>query len=163
MVNPNINRVSTTLSAAEIAAIDNGFSSIGTALEPHVQALVEEERKDFLGASDKNQSLADDALKQGQLLVAQLPPGVQNMVNNLKTDTDFDEQLEKIENTQVLQLARRIKDTRRLVWHERYAQALAIYKIIKTNAELGLPDFQAAYDILKVHFAGRGRPKGDEI
>lgn len=163
MANPNVNRVSTTLSAAEVAAINNGFNSVGTALKSHVEALTGDERKDFLGAADKNQLFADDALKQAQVLAAQFPPTVQNIVNNLNTDTDFLEQLEKIINTQLLPLLQGTKDTKRLVMHERYVQALAIYKIIKLNAKLGLPGFQAAYDNLKVHFAKGGRPKGDEI
>jgi len=47
--------------------------------------------------------------------------------------------------------------TKRLADHEAYTAALALYKIIEAMAELGIPGFQAAYDVLKVRFAAQGR------
>jgi len=71
-------------------------------------------------------------------------------------DTTLHGQLDVIEDTQIAPLVQRVKDTKRLVAHERYTAAVAIYKMIETGAAIGLPGFQAAYDILKVRFAGQG-------
>jgi len=66
-----------------------------------------------------------------------------------------------VSSVPVKPLQMKIKDTKRLADHERYAAALAIYKMINMGAALGLPGFQAALDILKVRFSGqRGREAG---
>ena len=163
MVNPNVNRISVTMTAPDLATIQNSFSSIGTALDAYSYSLVPQERKDLIGTADRNMLFADDALKQAQSLIAEFPPPMQDMVSNLKTDSDFLVQLDKIIKTLALPLMQRLNDTRRMVVHERYAQALAIYKIIKTNAELGIPGFQASYDILKAYFKGGRQPDDTEI
>jgi len=158
MANPNENRINTTIAAADVTAIDNGFTSIGAALDAYTQALTEQERESLFSVAEENEVFSDDALQQGEVLSAQLPPMVQTIVNNLKRDTDLHVQLDKIMNTQLLPLLLRVKDTKRLVSHERYVQGLAVYSMIEAGAKMGLPGFQAAYDILKVRFAGQGRP-----
>ena len=160
MANPNENRINITIAPADVTTIDTSFTGINTALDPYTQALTEDERESLFSVAEENEVFADDALQQGQLLMPNLPNVVQSIVTNLQTDTDLHVQLEKIMNTQVLPLLLRVKDTRRLVSHERYVQALAIYGIIEAGAKIGLPGYQAAYDILKVRFAAQGRPGG---
>ena len=160
MANPNENRINITITPVDVTAIDNGFTGINTALDAYTQALTEQERESLFSVAEENEVFSDDALQQGQVLSAQLPPLVQTIVNNLKRDSDLHVQLDKIMNTQLLPLLLRVKDTRRLVSHERYVQALAVYSMIEAGAKMGLPGFQAAYDILKVRFASQGRPAG---
>jgi hypothetical protein len=163
MINPNINRLNVTMTSADLTTIKNGFNSIGTTLDAYSYTLVPQERKDLIGTADRNMLFADDTLKQAQSLIAEFPPKVQNMVSNLKTDSDFLLQLDQIIDTLALPLIQRLNDTRRVVVHERYAQALAIYKIIKTNAQLGIVGFQAVYDLLKVYFPGGRKQAETEI
>jgi len=156
MANPNENRINTVIAPADVTTIDTGFTGINTALDATAQTLTEDERNSLFSVAEENEVFADDALQQGQLLMPNLPNVVQTIVSNLKIDTDLHVQLEKIMNTQVLPLLLRVKDTKRLVSHERYVQALAIYGIIEAGAKIGLPGYQAAYDILKVRFASQG-------
>jgi hypothetical protein len=157
MANPNENRINTVIAPADVTAIDNGFTGINTALDAYMETLTEDERSSLFSVAEENEVFADDALEQGLLLKPNLPNVVQSIVDNLKTDTDLHVQLDKIMNTQLLPTLQRVKDTKRLVSHERYVQALAIYGIIEAGAKIGLPGYQAAYDILKVRFAGQGR------
>jgi acetyl/propionyl-CoA carboxylase alpha subunit len=157
MANPNENRINITIAPADVTAIDAGFTGIGTALNSYTQALTEDEREKLFSVAEENEIFADDALEQGQLLSAQLPPMVATIVTNLATDTTLHEQLDSIEDTQLKPLMMRVSDTKRLVAHERYVAALAIYAMIEAGAKMAMPGFQAAYDILKVRFAGQGR------
>jgi hypothetical protein len=159
MANPNENRIDTVIAPLDLTNINNGFTQINTGLNPYAQQLTEEERTSLFSIAEENEVFADDALQQGQLLLAQFPPTLQAVVNNMVDDTTLHGQLTTIENTQLAPLAQRVSDTRRLAAHERYTAAIAIYKYIEAGAALALPGFQAAYDILKVRFARQGNPQ----
>jgi hypothetical protein len=163
MANPNVNRINTIIAAGDLTIIDNTFSTLGATINPYTQALTDDERTKLFSVVEENESFADDALQQAQTLIAQFPPALQNVVSNLQNDTTLGDQFEKIMKTQVLPLWQRIMDSQRLTAHERYSQALAIYKYIETGAGLGMPGFQAAYDVLRVRFAKQrgGRPKDE--
>ena len=60
-------------------------------------------------------------------------------MTNLATDTTLHQQLDTMEDTQVKPLVLRISDTKRLVAHERYVQALAIYAFVEAGAKMALP------------------------
>ncbi|MBK5284106.1 MAG: hypothetical protein JJE25_01775 [Bacteroidia bacterium] len=156
MSNPTINRIDTVIAAPDLLNITTGFSQVNTALDPYAETLTQTERDSLFSVKEENKVFADDALEQGQLLLAQFPPVMQTVVSNMKNDTTLNEQLETIENTQVNPLMQRISDTRRLASHERYSAAIAIYKFIEAGASLAMPGFEAAYDILKVRFARQG-------
>lgn len=161
MANPNENRIDTTIAAADLTSINAGFTQVNAGLDPYAQALTDDERESLFSLGEGNEAFCDDALEQGQLLTAQLPPMIQTVVINLATDTTLHQQLDKMEDTQINPVMMKVKDTKRLVAHERYVAALAIYKMIETGAGMGMPGFQAAFDILKVRFAGQGgRPPG---
>jgi len=160
MANPNENRIDTTITAIDLGNINMGFAQVNTGLDPYAQTLTDDERSSLSSIAEENETFSDDALEQGQLLVAQFPPMLQTVVNNMVNDTTLHGQLNTIEDTQLLPLVQKVKDTKRLAAHERYTAAIAIYKYIETGAALGLPGFQAAYDILKVRFAGQGRQAG---
>ena len=156
MANPNENRIDIVIAPLDLTNIGNGFTQISNGLDPYTQALTEGERDSLFSIAEENEVFSDDALEQGQLLIAQFPPALQTVVNNMVNDTTLHGQLDVIEDTQIAPLVQRVKDTKRLVAHERYTAAVAIYKMIETGAAIGLPGFQAAYDILKVRFAGQG-------
>lgn len=161
MANPNVNRINTTISPADVTTINTSMGTVNSTLDPYTQQLTEDERDSLFSLAEENEAFADDALAQGQLLMAQMPPAMQTIINNMDTDSKLYDQLDKIEDELVKPLAQRISDTRRLTAHEQYTGALAVYKYIEAGAQLGLPGFQAAYDILKVRFAGQGgRPAG---
>lgn len=156
MSNPNENRINTTISAADLATINTAAASINTVLDGFAQNLTQDERDSMFGLGADNEEFADNALEQGQTLNAQMPPAMQLIITNMANDATLFDQLKKIEDTLINPLVQRIADTRRLASHEQYSAALAIYKFIEAGATLGLPGFQAAYDVLKVRFARQG-------
>ena len=108
MINPNVNRLSVTMTAADVTTIKNSFTSIGTTLDAYSYTLVPKERKELIGTADKNMLFADDALKLALSLMAEIAPKGQAIVNNLKTDSDFLVQLDKIINTELNPLIQRL-------------------------------------------------------
>ncbi|MFN0274265.1 MAG: hypothetical protein ACKVPJ_00845 [Chitinophagales bacterium] len=156
MANPNVNRINTTLSAGDIAAINSSLTDAQTKLQPHAQALTPEERESLFGLQEENLVFAKDALTQGQILNASLPPTMQLIVTNLTTDISLFEQMEGLYSGMLQQLTLMISDTKRLAAHESFAGALGLYKYIEAGAALGLAGYQAAYDVLKTRFAGQG-------
>ncbi len=158
MGNITENRTDASIAPADQTHIDNGFTEINLGLDATAKSLTEEERSSLFGMELENDSFAADALEQGLLLNASLAPAIQTAVANLGKDTTLWQQLDKVEKIQLLPLAQRVKDTKRLAAHERYVGALAIYKFIEAGAAAGLPGFQAAFDVLKVRFAAQGRP-----
>ncbi|MEP7169857.1 MAG: hypothetical protein ABI855_10855 [Bacteroidota bacterium] len=156
MANPNVNRIDTTISAPDMTHITDGIAEANLGLEPYAKVLTEDEREDMFSLAVENEDFADAALEEGQLLNAELPPVVQTMVSRLGKDLGIFHQLDTVENTLMLPILLKVKDTKRLAAHEGYTGALAIYKMIEAGAAMGLPGFQAAYDRLKARFAGQG-------
>lgn len=162
MANSTENRINTSIAAADVTAIEKGFTDIGTALDNYTQALTDDERASLFSLQDANLVFAADALAQGQTLMAKLPPAMQALVTNMVKDMALEAQLDTFAKNQLAQLTQRILDTKRLAAHESYVGALALYKVIEAMAATGIEGFQAAYDVLKVRFAsqGGGKPLG---
>ena len=159
MANITNNRINTHISAADETAINSGFAQIKAKLNNYSQALTEEERKRMRSVDVENNDFSNKALEQGLLLLDKLPASLQAQVNNFKTDTDFYKQLDTIEKTMLMPLLQQIKDTKRLVAHERMVSAEALYKIFAAMAELGVEGFQPAHDLLKSRFEDRKKNK----
>ena len=157
MANPNSNRIDTVISPADLTTITTAGSTIQTTIDPYMSDLTDEERESLFSLAEENEAFADDALQQGLTLNAQMPPAMQIIITNMGRDTQMFDQLDELNDTLVNPLVQRINDTRRLAAHEQYTGALAVYKFIEAGAQLAMPGFQAAYDILKVRFERQGR------
>jgi hypothetical protein len=156
MANTNVNRINTAISETNTETINTSLAATNAALDGSTVALNDEERNTLFGLSVENKEFAQDTLKQGQQLFSKLPPAMQAIVENLKTDLTLNGQMETIADTLVAPLLLRISDTKRLSGHEAYVGALALYKIIEAMAGMGIEGFQAAYDVLKSRFEGQG-------
>lgn len=156
MANPNVNRINTTISAADQTTLNTAFTQIITVLSTYTQALTPEERSSLFSLAEENLVFAQEALTQGQLLNASLPVAMQTIVTNMGTDMTLYGQLNAINIGNLAQIVMRINDTQRLSAHEAYSAALALYKYIEAGAALGLQGFAAAYDVLKSRFAAQG-------
>ena len=156
MANTNVNRINTTVTDSNMSNISTAFTAINAALAGSTVALTDEERNSLFSLSVDNKEFAHDALAQGLLLYSQMPPAMQVIVDNLKNDLVLNSQMETLIDTLIAALLLRASDTRRLSGHEGYVGALALYKIIEAMAGMGIEGFQAAYDVLKPRFEGRG-------
>lgn len=156
MANTTENRINTVIADLNVTAIGTGFTDINNALDGSTEALTDDERNSLFSLDVANKEFANDCLAQGILLNLQLPAALQTVVANLQNDLTLNAQCEAIENTQLSPLMLRVSDTKRLSAHEGYVGALALYKVIEAMAGMGIPGFQAAYDVLKSRFAGQG-------
>jgi hypothetical protein len=156
MANATINRIDTTISAPDQVSIDAGFTQINTAVNNFAKSLTPQERDSLFSAAEENLVFITEANQQAQLLIAQFGPEVQLIATRLTKDLTLGNQVNAIQIGALAQLQLKITDTKRLAFHEAYVGALAIYKFIEAGAEIGLPGFQAAYDVLKVRFANQG-------
>ena len=162
MANPNSNRIDTVISPADLTTINTAGDTLRLTFDPYMRDLTPQERESMFSLAEENEAFADAAVEQGQLLIAQMPLAMQGIISNTARDQQLFDQLDTLEDTLLAPIQQRVKDTKRLAAHEQYTGALAIYRFIEAGADLGLPGFQAAYDILKVRFAGQGgRPAGN--
>ena len=162
MANPNSNRIDAVISPADLTTINTAGDTLRLTFDPYMRDLTPQERESMFSLAEENEAFADAAVEQGQLLIAQMPLAMQGIISNTARDQQLIDQLDTLEDTLLAPIQQRVKDTKRLAAHEQYTGALAIYRFIEAGADLGLPGFQAAYDILKVRFAGQGgRPAGN--
>jgi hypothetical protein len=157
MSNPQSNRTDVTVSALDMTAIQGGFTTVNTKMATYVQGLTEQERESLFSLAEENLVFTNDVFAQATVLNASLPAAAQTILTNMSNDMTLGTQMNTIIETMVMPVMRGALDTKRLADHEAYTAALALYKIIEAMAELGIPGFEAAYDILKVRFAAQGR------
>jgi hypothetical protein len=156
MANPQSNRTDITVTPADMTTITTGFGSINTALATYTQALTEGERESLFGMKEENLVFAGDAIEQGVILQPTFPAMIVDILTRTQTDYNLANQMDQLIKQYIEPLLKLCQDSRRLASHEAYVGALALYKVIEAGAALGLPGYQAAYDILKVRFAGQG-------
>jgi hypothetical protein len=156
MANPQSNRIDTTVSVPDMTTMTTGFGSINTTLDNYAQALTEGERESLFSLKEENMVFAQDAMAQAQVLFNTFGPEIQAIFTRTQTDMGMVGNMDLLHKSYAIPLELRFKDTARLAKHEAYVGALALYRIIEAGAALGLPGYQAAYDILKVRFANQG-------
>jgi hypothetical protein len=156
MANPQSNRTDITIIPADMTTITTGFGTINTTLSNYIQALTEGERESLFGMKEENLVFAGDAIEQGVILQPTFPAMIVDILTRTQTDYNLANQMDQLIKQYIEPLLKLCQDTRRLSSHEAYTGALALYKMIEAGAALGLPGYQAAYDILKVRFAGQG-------
>lgn len=161
MANITLNRINTTLSAADQTAINDALDIVSNTLNDYSQSLTDEERNSLFSLSQQNLVFAQDAATQGNLLMAKFSPEAQAIVGNLANDLAFWNSLDTLITGRLAQILQRLQDTRRLAGHEAYSGAIALYKIVEAMASIGLEGFEAAYDVLKERFAGQGGRPGE--
>jgi hypothetical protein len=162
MANPQSNRTDTTVTAPDMTTITTGFGSINAALANYMQALTEGERESLFGMKEENLVFAADAIEQGVILQPTFAAMIVDILTRTQTDYNFANQMDQLIKQYIQPLLKLCEDSRRLASHEAYVGSLALYKVIEAGASLGLPGYQAAYDILKVRFANQGGRPAEE-
>lgn len=153
MANITINRVNTTINAADEAALQGSMGQTNLVLNNYTESLSPDEREELFGLDVANRVFAheayDEAVTNGSILPAYIA------VPDLDNDLKLYEQLEVIE-IQVENQLQRIKDTKRLAGHEAYAMALTIYKLYESAHNAGIAGATASYMKLKQRFLQQG-------
>ena len=148
------NRISATLLAAAITAINGAIATIRTNL-PFLLSLTPDERKRLPKLGDGRVALLEDALP---LMVANpdLVPSYIAIAEVTK-DGDLRDALDPILNS-IATLCQDVEDTETIVGSELYDAIRAFYLNCKEAAKRGATTAQSIVDVLAKYFARPGRP-----
>ena len=152
MANLSNNRLNTTATAAQIAAVKTALQTINTNL-PFLIGLTTDERIALPAINVNNNAFTEDAINAAANNTALIPSyvNVPNMQNDLSLFIQLDEII-----LLVKQLLERLEDTQMLAGSEAYTSALAVYRLISSAADAGVPGADAINAQLKARFAGQG-------
>ena len=152
MANLSNNRLNTTATAAQIAAVKTALQTINTNL-PFLIGLTTDERIALPAINVNNKAFTEDAINAAANNTALIPSyvNVPNMQNDLSLFIQLDEII-----LLVKQLLERLEDTQMLAGSEAYTSALAVYRLISSAADAGVPGADAINAQLKARFAGQG-------
>ena len=148
MANITDNRLSLTISPADLTTVNTAGQTIDTTLS-FLIALTEEERERLFGVNVSNKVFIEEALEEAQNNGSILPAYIQ--VAELEKDLTLYNQLGDILSF-VRNMLSKLEDTQRLAGHECYATSLAIYQMYKSAAEAGIPGAAASYERLRERF-----------
>lgn len=153
MANITINRINTTINAADEGILQASTGQTNTVLNNYTESLSPDEREELFGLDVENRVFAQEALEEATTNGGILPGYI--AVPELDNDLRLYNQLESIETVIENQL-QRIKDTKRLAGHEAYAMALTIYKLYESAHLAGISGATASYTRLKQRFLQQG-------
>ncbi len=153
MANITANLLSTTINAADDAALGAAGGQLESILALYLVSLSEEERKSLFSLDVENKVFAEQALDEAQHNGSVLPTFIQP--TELEKDITFWTQLDNMES-RLLNLLQKIKDTKRRAGHEAYAMAVVIYGLYESAHVAGIPGATQSYNRLKERFAGQG-------
>ena len=150
---PESNRISATLAAAAITAINGALATIRTNM-PFLLSLTPEERKMLPKLGDGRVALLEDALP---LMVANpdlMPSYIE--IAEVTKDGDLRSALDPIFNS-IATLSQDVQDTETIVGSELYNAIRAFYLNCQEAAKRGATTAQAIVDVLAKYFARPGR------
>jgi hypothetical protein len=148
MANITNNRLSITMTAAQITAVKTAVQTIQTNM-PFLVGLTVEERMRLPKINVANKAFTEDAINS-MVNNPSLLPAYFNVAEMQKDMTLF-AQLDEL-NTLVNQLGERISDTQLLAGSEAYVSALAAYRNFEAAANAGVAGADTIYDLLKSRF-----------
>jgi len=152
MANITNNRLSITMTAAQITAVKTAIQTIQTNM-PFLLGLTVEERTSLPKINVSNKAFTEDAINS-MVNNPGLLPAYFNVAEMQKDMTLF-VQLDEL-FTLVNQLSERISDTQLLAGSEAYVSALAAYRNFEAAANAGVAGADTIYDLLKSRFANQG-------
>jgi hypothetical protein len=148
MANITDNRLSLTISNADLTTLGTAGQTIDTTLS-FLIALTEEERDRLFGVNVNNKVFIEEALEEAQNNGSILPGYIQ--VAELEKDLTLFNQLGDLLSN-LRNALQKMEDTQRLAGHEAYAVSLTIYQLYKSAAEAGIPGAASSYNRLKERF-----------
>ncbi|AWA28602.1 hypothetical protein HYN48_00070 [Flavobacterium magnum] len=152
MSNITENRLNTTISAADLTAINTAIATISGKLP--VASLDEGQRSDFNSIDVNNKVFIEDVITELGVSGTGIVPGFIS-TTNLQNDLALYEQADAIEAA-LMNLVQKVSDIKRICGHEGYGTALAVYRIYDAANQAGVPGAKQGYDKLKARFSNTG-------
>ncbi|WP_046245523.1 hypothetical protein [Hymenobacter terrenus] len=150
--NPTNNRLSTTLTPAKLAKINQLLTELTQELDFTV-GLTTAERQALPKMNDGSQPFVNDALVGAQQNPDLFPGYVK--LEELEKDTTLYFQLGPLV-ARLAQLGERLLDTQILAGSEAYVTALMIYRLAEAASKAGLPGADTLYQTLRQRFVNQG-------
>jgi hypothetical protein len=150
----NNNRLSKTLTQAEIDALRGAFNTIETIL-PWLIGLNTSEKVALPKMNDSNKTFTEDA-QTGLSINADIFPAYLKADEMGKDVTLFNQLEEFVQRSS--KLCEKLSDTQTLAGSEAYITALAVYRLAESAAIAGIPGADTLHKQLKQRFAGQGNP-----
>ncbi len=146
----DMNRISASLSAADITAINNAIQTIRTKL-PFLIGLSDDDRQEMPKMKEKSEAFHEKAVSYMESNPGFTPGFIE------KPEVDKDQELrgEMMQFIPQLQtLKRSVDDTLMKVNSELWMADLAYYQNVRQAAKRGVKDAQPIYNDLRVRFPG---------
>lgn len=155
MSNLTNNRINTTMTAAQVAAVKTALQTIYTNM-PFLLGLTIDERRFLPKINVSNKAFAEDAISA----VVNNPGSIPAYLNGAQMQNDMT-LFTQLDEFAVLtrQLLEKIEDTQMLAGSEAFVSSLASYKIFASAAEAGIPGADVIYAALKRRFEDQGNFK----
>ena len=153
MSNLSNNRMNIIATPAQITAVKTALQTINTNL-PFLVGLTIAERVSLPAIDVNNKAFTEDAIYAGVNNTQLIPSYVS--IPSIQNDMTLFTQLDEI-IILVKQLLEKLEDTQLLAGSEAYTSALALYKLISSAADAGVPGADAINNQLKQRFTGQGR------
>lgn len=152
MANITNNRISSTMTAAQVTAVKAALQTIQTNM-PFLLGLTNEERISLPKINVSNKAFTEDAINAMVNNPSFLPAYFN--VAEIQKDMTLFVQLDELLGL-VNQLAEKMSDTQLLAGSEAYVTALAAYRNFESAASAGLSGADTIYEQLKTRFANQG-------
>lgn len=152
MAATNSNRLSATLTDAQITALRNAISTMENTL-PWLTGLTRHERMAMPKMSEVNKTFTEDALNGLPANAGLFPAYVK--ADEISKDFKLYGQLDEFVQ-RVARLNEMLTDTQTIAGHEAFMSALTVYRLTESAAKAGLPGADTFYRQLKQRFAGQG-------
>jgi hypothetical protein len=156
MANVLQNRISTTFSTTDEAALTAQHAAYSAVINPKMVTLTDEELKGIPSIDVDNYVFVNDTITTCDAEgVAMLPPNIAAQVPEMVKDYTFYKQLHA-EIAWLQGVLDKLKRSQRLAAAESYTVANKIYEMYASLADAGVPGAQAKYNYLKARYKGNG-------
>ena len=152
MGNITENKLNTTITAADLAAISTNIAAINSKLP--AGSLNDEQRMNLKSINVDNKIFVEDAITEMTVNGAGIMPAFLNAAN-LQNDITLYDQLDTIESG-INTLLQRISDLKRIAGDEAYTGGLTVYRIFESANSAGLNQAKQPYEKLKARFNAQG-------
>ena len=147
------NLISVKFSEAEIDTINDCIKQLNEILRGKAINLTPEERKQYGSVADRNKILIDKCKDYMDRIPETLPP----TIDKAEFDADYvaRKQLE-MPHRDLARISEKLSDTKILLDHDNYHNAIAYYRYIKYLAGQNEPGSTSIYQDLRKHYQNSG-------
>ncbi len=152
------NLISISFTKAELDQINQSIAQLNQALEGKVVNLTPEERQQYGSVADRNKILVNKC-KDYMEQAPETLPGTEKA----EFDADYMARKQQESPFRVLnRIAEKLSDTRILLDHDNFHNAIAYYRYIKHLAGQNEPGTTSIYQDLKKHYQNTGTNNRDD-